>query len=96
MATTVPTFGIGHAGDLAATMGYGNTIVVEVLIPDKACVLIGADPSARIITSADGSVLALVSANPEVRALIAADPSFKILTSADPRANVLRGRKGCC
>ena len=96
MATTVPTYGIGHAGQLAATWGYGNALVIEVLIPEKACVLIGADPSARILTSADGSGLVLVSANPEVRALISADPSFKILTSADPRAKVLRGRKECC
>ena len=95
MAGTVPTYGIGRAGGLAATMGYGAGIVVLVRIPSKAIVLIGADPSARCLRSADGSLVVLCSANPAVRKLVSADPSFVILESSDPRARELRGEEPC-
>jgi hypothetical protein len=70
VAVTVATYGIGKVGGVAATMGYGFGVPAFVpVLPGKACVLIGTDPSSR----------RLVGTSPAAQRLIGTDPSSKKL-----------------
>ncbi len=68
MASNIPTHGYGRRGGTIPAHGYGAGRITT-RVPDRACILIGADPSA----------LELIGADPTARVLRGADPSARVL-----------------
>lgn len=70
MAATVATYGIGKTGGLAATYGYGAAPFFTPILPGKACILVGTDPSAKRLAGTSPVVQRLVGTDPSPKKLI--------------------------